>query len=107
MTPTNPAWLSAFNAELLYLFAIDHQLSGTDSCWAATQTCRRATRRWRSAATTIWSATMRCGHGRDWRLRSSGDAFASLCIAALIASCRNWDSTTPKPCSVMPVHVAT
>src|SRR6185437_9718248 len=41
-TITMPAWMS--------------------TCWAATQTCRRARRRWHSAATTTWSATMRCGH---------------------------------------------
>jgi hypothetical protein len=48
---------------------------------------------------------MRCGHGRDWRRKASGDAFATLCTAALLAICRNWDSTTLKPCSVMPIRV--
>lgn len=49
---------------------------------------------------------MRCGHGRDWRRKASGDVFATLCITTPIASCRNWDSTTPKACSMMPIRVA-
>lgn len=30
MTPIDPTWLAAFDAELLYLFAIDHQDAGMD-----------------------------------------------------------------------------
>ncbi|AWH20116.1 hypothetical protein C1933_02070 [Stenotrophomonas sp. ZAC14D2_NAIMI4_6] len=31
MLPIDPAWLAAFDAELLYLFAIDHQDAGMDA----------------------------------------------------------------------------
>ncbi|MFL0350760.1 hypothetical protein [Stenotrophomonas lactitubi] len=31
VTPIDPAWLAAFDAELLYLFAIDHQDAGMDA----------------------------------------------------------------------------
>lgn len=65
MTKIDPAWLEAFDKELLRLFAIDHRDAGMDEyCWAATQTFRRVRLPWRSAATTTWSATMRCGLGR-------------------------------------------
>lgn len=48
---------------------------------------------------------MRCGHGRDWCRKASGDAFATLFTAALLAICRNWDSTMLKPGSVMLIRV--
>lgn len=45
MTTIDPAWLEAFDQELLHFFAIDHGDAGTEStCWAAMQTSRRAKR---------------------------------------------------------------
>jgi len=65
MTPIDSAWLAAFDAELLYLFAIDHQDAGMDAflmgCYADLPPREAA-----FAVTTIWSATMRFGHALGW-----------------------------------------